>query len=662
MIVRESCMAWQGRSAIVGSLVMSIVTMAGMSAAGATPAGPPGLTGPAPLATAAAPLPEAVPPPPPAPATPLALAVESRLAGPLRDVVAATGIRLSDADLAAARAFYVARGYASLWVDDAGLTARGRAVAAELARADEWGLTAADVAVAGLDRLDGSRAALSRAEVALTAAVLVYARQARGGRIADPEGMLSGFIDRKPRLLEPGVVLAAVADTPAVDAYLRGLHPRHRQFELLRQAYLTARKADVARAGATIPMGPRVIAGEAHPHVVLLRRRLGVALPAATADGTPPADDVLDAPLVAALKAFQADVGLKADGILGDKTRRQLNASAAPTADRLLPNMEQWRWMPDVLGETRVEVNLPEFEVRFVRDGRTVHTERVIIGEIATATPIFSDEMETVVFQPKWGVPDSIKIGELLPRLQMGGGLGSGLRMMRNGRHVDPRRVDWSRADIRTYQVYQPSGDNNALGVVKFLFPNKHAVYLHDTPTKGLFGARMRTFSHGCVRVRNPVRLAELLLDTDKGWGAGTIRDLVESGPEDNSIRLSSKISVHLTHFTAIAEEGGSVRYAPDVYGHEKRITLALDGRFDRIVKLDPKPAVAKPVAVAAARQPRQRGFDAPVGLGYATAPTWFGAPPPAPVARAPRGSAGTRYRAPTANDAIMRAFGRDWD
>ena len=166
-----------------------------------------------------------------------------------------------------------------------------------------------------------------------------------------------------------------------------------------------------------------------------------------------------------------------------------------------------WRWMPADLGATYLMVNVPEFQFRLVRNGEVVHTERVITGKAETQTPIFSDMMETVVFKPTWNVPDSIKVKELLPALARNPAALSrqGLKVSYKGQEVDPTQIDWATTDIRALHVFQPPSGDNALGIVKFLFPNKHAVYLHDTPTKALFNQTRRTFSHGCIRVRNPV-------------------------------------------------------------------------------------------------------------------------------------------------------------
>ena len=570
-----------------------------------------------------------------------------------------------EADLSGARAYYAAHGFAPIWVGDRGFAERGKLALAELGRANAWGLDAAVFAqpVLQIDARAPATNALAKAEVGLTRAVLKYARFARGGRIAAPGSDLSGYLDRGPQLLAANDVLDAVAAGMAVDATLRGFHPQHPQFEKLRLAYVAARQAEAAAIALKLPSGPALVAGVSHPSVALLRQRLSVPVNVALAPA-PDAATVYNPELVAAVKAFQVKAGLgQADGIVGEKTRAALNAGSGVSSEILLANMEQWRWMPADLGTSYVQVNIPDYEMQLVSGGRVVHRERVVVGRVDTATPIFSADMQTIVFQPKWGVPDSIKVNELLPRLQQGRGLRPGLQMSLDGVEVDAGDIDWSRADITRYHVFQPSGDDNALGVVKFLFPNRHSVYLHDTPSKGLFNTRTRAYSHGCVRVRNPIALAQLILAADKSWDKAKVVDLVEDGPEDNPVKLTAKVPVHITYFTASVDEAGNVTTSRDVYGHERRITLALAGRMREIVKLDPQPVVAQVaprlqrvvVADTDGLQVRRGGeggrFVSPYGLTRQEA---YVAPAIA-AAPAPRARG---YRGNTTNDIIMRSLG----
>ncbi|MGE0055594.1 MAG: L,D-transpeptidase family protein [Hyphomicrobium sp.] len=522
-----------------------------------------------------------------------AVAVNGKLYLPIKryfDVNAASGLATYDAqDRNAAAAYYEKTLGEALWVTRDGFNDAARVLMKEIAKADDWGLARADyrlpdLAAAGVDY---EYPQLLDAEVKLTLVALEYARHARGDRIDDPTQLLSGYIDRKPQLIERSKVIADLVAAPDKGAYLRSLHPHNPQFEALRKKLLELRAQQVAGTEPeTIPDGPRVTPGKSHSSIAALRRRLHTPMPEAKADGKPPNENYYDNDLAAAVVAYKRKNDIEpANSTVTDELRASLNRQVKIDEQALLANMEQWRWMPEDLGETYVWVNIPEFLVRVVKHGEIIHEERIIAGRNETQTPIFSHELKTVVFQPSWNVPESIKVNELLPKLRRGSNPieRQGLRMERNGRRVDAWDVNWQRQDIRNYHIYQPPGRSNVLGVVKFLFPNKHAVYLHDTPTKKLFNETIRTYSHGCMRVRNPVQLAEVIMAEDKGWDKNKVDELVESGPEDNDVSLDKPLPVHITYFTMWVPDDGNLAVFPDVYGHEKRIELGLNGRWDQI-------------------------------------------------------------------------------
>ncbi len=511
----------------------------------------------------------------------LAIGVRDRLAAPQRG---ATEGDKSDRDALAQ--FYIARSNQPLWVSEAGLNDKAKAVIDEIRRADDWGLEASafDLPQTELGA-EPSRDVLVDAETKVSLAALKYARFARGGRIPDPREM-SSYLDRDPPILSPVKVLESLVATNDPGGYLAGLNPQHEGFQRLRKKLIELRGEKTAERPVILPAsGPMLAPGKKHPDVAILRQRLSVALPENTSDGTAPDPELYDAVLEEAVKSYQRENGMSQDGLVGRNTRAALNGGKRTVDEGLIiANMEAWRWMPEDLGRTYVWVNLPEFQLRVVKDGKYIHEERIIAGQSDKQTPVFSHEMETVVMHPFWGVPDSIKVKELLPSLARGGSLERrGLRLQYNGRDVNPMTVDWSRADIRNYHVYQPPGGSNVLGVVKFMFPNKHQVYMHDTPTKNLFNETSRTFSHGCMRVRNPMRLAEIVLKEDQGWSEDKVQSTLRNGPENNNIALQSKIPVHVTYFTAWVDDAGELHSKPDVYLHEKRIRLALAGQWDRI-------------------------------------------------------------------------------
>ena len=525
----------------------------------------------------------------------LGIAVRQSLEAPQKGTTEADEI-----DRDALVQFYSARSNQLLWIENGAFTGKARAVLDEIARADDWGLKSRDFELPGTDLgASPTSADVAAAETKLSIAALRYARHARGGRIPKPRDM-SSYLDRDPQTVSPIKVLEQLSATSDPGGYLAGLNPRHEQFQRLRKKLLEMRGVTseiVATAAKPEPVrmpedGPTLAPGQRHPHVALLRQRLNVPLPATAGETAAPDAELYDATLEVAVEAYQRENGMKADGLVGRRTRVTLNGGKAEAGDGkrkadedlLIANMEQWRWMPEDMGDTHVWVNLPEFMVRVVKNGAVIHEERIIAGQTDKQTPVFSHELETVVLHPFWGVPESIKVKEILPSLARGGSLDRrGLKLQYNGKDVDATRIDWSRADIRNYHVYQPPGSANVLGEVKFLFPNKHQVYMHDTPTKNLFASASRTFSHGCMRVRNPMKLAEVVLKEDKGWDADYVQNLLRTGPENNNIALGSKIPVHVTYFTAGVDDKGELQTRADVYLHEKRIRLALAGKWDQI-------------------------------------------------------------------------------
>jgi murein L,D-transpeptidase YcbB/YkuD len=546
---------------------------------------PPEFATPAPVTPPAAPAAQPAATAPDAAAPP----AKPQLGALVRQQLAALPATASDAekqDAAALSAFYTVRGDAPLWITDGALNAHAQALIAEIRKADDWGL---DASVFVLPTATGalSEAQAAEAERQLSIAALLYARDARGGRITDPSKELSSYLDRKPQLLDPATVLAQLAASDAPDATLRGFHPQHPQFEKLRQKYLAMKKqaAEAAANIVIIPKGPALTPGQKNPNVVLLRKRLNVALPAGIA-GAPADETLYDPALAEAVKAFQKEKGLRPDGIVGNISRTALNDIDLPSPEKIRANMELWRWMPTDLGPYYVWVNLPEFMVRVFKDGQLIHEERIVSGLVDKQTPVFSAEMELVTLHPRWNVPDSIKVKELYPSLARGGTYfeKQNLKLSQNGRPIDPYSVDWSSADIRKFDVQQPPGGSNVLGVVKFSFPNKHTVYMHDTPSKSLFDQASRPFSHGCMRVRNPVRLAEIILGNDKGWTAQQVDDIVNGPAVENPIPLDHKVPVHIGYFTEWIDDAGEEHRFKDVYGHEERVMLALEGRFNEIV------------------------------------------------------------------------------
>ncbi len=469
------------------------------------------------------------PPPPPSPA----------LAAVRKKLSAFSG-RANRDDLAAAVAFYETRTGPLIWVTQSGLSDKGRAVIAEIRKADDWGLRARDFVLPNLSSGALSPESAAEAEINVALAALKYARYARGGRISDPS-RISKLLDLTPPVRPPKLVLAGMAAADAPDAYLRDLHPKHEQFMKLRQLLL------------------KLLRGE-RDNEIAFGERLQKAMPQLERAGH----------------------------------SRHVSAKTAAEIDRILVNMERWRWMPVDPGTLYVWNNVPEFLTRVVKNGKIIYSDRIVAGQPDWPTPSFSADMKTIVFHPSWGVPDGIKrkeLGPLLRNSSSGGliGLFTGAQSSRsvleahklqayyNGRPIDPNQVDWASANISAYDFRQPPGPTNVLGAVKFLFPNKHDVYMHDTPDRSLFSREFRGLSHGCMRVGDPRRLAEVLLGEDKGWSKEKVQSLFRSGTRN--VELSTHIPVHNTYFTAMVDYNGNLRTFGDFYGLDARVGRALLGR-----------------------------------------------------------------------------------
>ncbi|RIA55476.1 L,D-transpeptidase family protein [Dichotomicrobium thermohalophilum] len=467
--------------------------------------------------------------------------------------------------------FYAESGYEFLWVNEQGLNDRARAVADVVARAETFDLNPENYP---LPEADGFAAAegreaqwLANAEYRISRSVLAYARHAQSGHL-DPRS-ISRNLDITPDAPDPLKVLRGLAASADVAAYLEGFHPSHPQFvgllERLRELRTVAQREPVR-----IPDGDLIEPGDSHPHVPLVRKRLDVP--------NTVAPETYDETLVAAIRRFQRKNGLHIDGLIGPATRRALNRSPADKIDTIRVNLERWRWFPNNLGERYVRVNVPEFKVRLVENGDTVFEERIVVGKPRHATPSFSDEMELVVFNPYWNVPYSITKNEILPIAQRNPSYLTRQNfqvLWRGRRRVDPYEVDWDRVDASKVRLRQSPGRGNALGEIKFLFPNKHSVYLHDTPSKHLFNRSRRAYSHGCMRVRNPRDFAAAIMRTE-GWSKQSISRAIERG-NNRAIRLEQKLPVHVTYFTAAVAEDGGVRFFADIYKYDDRILEALE-------------------------------------------------------------------------------------
>ena len=383
------------------------------------------------------------------------------------------------------------------------------------------------------------------------------------------------------------------------------LHPEYNNLKIALAAYRTR---EAAGGWPALPMALTLRPGQSSPAVPALRRRLLTSSP----DSAAQASTLYDAALVSAVKGFQADAGLRPDGVVNGATVRELNVSIEQRIEQILLNMERWRWLPKKFEPDYLMVNIPEYRLRVVENGAEALTMRVIVGKTLTATPIFSDKMEYVVLAPYWNVPFSIIENELkdklaadphyLDHLDMEVAKGNG----RKATIVDPATVDWASVtqDNFKYTLRRRPGPQNDLGDAKFIFPNSNDIYLHDTPHNELFSQVSRNFSHGCVRVEEPIKLATYLLRDKPQWDQQTILDSIATHRE-KYITLTKKLPVYLVYLTAWADADGHAHFRDDIYGHDKELAHELfirstgTGLVPRLAKRVPSAKVQGPATTS---------------------------------------------------------------
>jgi L,D-transpeptidase YcbB len=424
---------------------------------------------------------------------------------------------------AAIAAFYAKRAYTPVWVSETGLTDVGRAALSQLKRASDDGLNLSAFALPrdlgfGLDP-----ASIAEAETTMASAVVAYAQQATGSRVAPSH--VSPLIFATPSIVDPGIALAETAAAADPARRLADFNPPQKGYRALRDELKRLENPGVAERRF------RVLSADLDP------------------------DPLLD---------------LQEEGA-SQRTKRALNAhihtasvsatSAGATARQraaILANMEMWRWEPRDMGERRIEVNLADFSVAVLEGDRVIHQARVVVGKPETPTPIFSDVMRYVLINPSWQVPESIIKKEMASKLGA---------LSRRGYEV---KTIGGRVTVR-----QLPGDDNALGRFAFMFPNDHAIYLHDTPSKDLFDEETPAFSHGCIRVEDPQSLAVLVLGGEStGWTDERIEAAI--GGKERTVFLARPLPIHIEYFTDFFDEFGDLKERPDVYGLIRKVEVIL--------------------------------------------------------------------------------------
>ncbi|NLH82789.1 MAG: L,D-transpeptidase family protein, partial [Phyllobacteriaceae bacterium] len=482
--------------------------------------------------------------------------------------IARGGASYERAERAALADFYRERGWRPFFVGAQDLTAEGRTLARVLSESDLDGLEPTDYALT--QRRAATPEARAEAEFAVAETALRWVRHIASGRF-DPS-RLSDLVTPRPPRPDPVAVLRGFAGSHDLAATLTAWAPPHEGYRRLKAelARLRAQKGETPMV--RLPEGPMLSPGQKDERVALLRERMGLSAVASDAD-----PDTYDPTLAEAVKAFQRDHAIVPSGKIGRTTLTALNEEAHGPADvvaDVIVNMERWRWLPRDLGELHVFVNIPDYHLDVMKDGRSIHHARVITGRPENQTPIFSETMEYVVVNPYWNVPQSIVKKEMLAKLQSGS-LGRSYEVEVQDREVDPGSVDWSQVSPSQVSIRQRPGDGNALGNIKFMFPNQHSVYIHDTSSRGLFARDYRALSHGCVRVAEPFSFADALLSEEPtGLDGAKLKKLLGRG--EQQLNLKRHIPVHIGYFTEFVDDAGQLQSRRDVYGHDAKMRRIL--------------------------------------------------------------------------------------
>lgn len=487
--------------------------------------------------------------------------------------------------------FYERRAYAPAWCHNGGLQPPADTLIEAIRGADQEGLNPSDYHLEKIGSLLESvyqqqaekkpldSHLLVDLDLLLTDAFLVYGSHLLVGKI-NPETIDSEwFTDR--REIDLAAHLQTALEKNQIEEALRSLLPPQPGYARLRKAL--ARYRDIAANGGwpMVPDGPKLQQGERGERVLALRRRLIAAGDLEPAEGD--SLDLFDDAVEEALRKFQQRHGLEVDGVAGAATLANLNVPVAERIRQVILNMERWRWLPQDLGQRHILVNIANFELDVFESGQIVLMMRVMVGRDYRRTPVFSDRMTYLVLSPYWHVPPGIAARDILPAVKKDPGYLAKQNMKvfqgwgAEAKTIDPGTIDWQKITARnfSYRFRQDPGPANALGRVKFMFPNRFNVYLHDTPSRELFTRTERAFSSGCIRVEKPIELAEYVLRGDSQWTRAGIEAAIKRWREQ-TVRLPEPIPIHLLYWTAWANDDGSVNFRRDIYGRDKRLEEAL--------------------------------------------------------------------------------------
>jgi len=485
---------------------------------------------------------------------------------------------------------YTATGLKPLWISASGPGGNAAIILQALAQAELEGLQVSDYNIDGIKSLWQSREPddLARLDTLLTFNFIKYAHDVGHGRIIPYEIDPELFAEAGDSHFKPVHIVKQALGARDLAEFIESLPPKHEQYSNLRQALQYHRKIIKSGGWQKVAEGRTLHPGDQDVRIRQVRQRL-----AKTADYESISDNdmLYDDVLVKAVKKFQKQFGLAVDGIIGRKTLAALNMTPEDLVHTIIVNMARWRWQEKELGRDHIIVNIADFTLKVVQDRQEVLEMAVIVGKFQHQTPVFSHRIQYIDFNPFWNIPPSIARNEELPRLRRDRYylVNRKVRLFsdwqENAAELDSTSIDWSSVtpeQMNRYKLRQDPGPWNALGSVKFVFPNEYNIYIHGTPEKELFEHNARSFSHGCIRASQPLQLAwQILSREDDRWTREKIDEIVASG-ERNVAKLITPLPVHITYQTAWIDKSGMINYNYDVYGRDSKLTEILFADKDK--------------------------------------------------------------------------------